>query len=56
MPAIGLTHADETVWSIVAFVRKLPDLQPVAYTAMVHASKEAKQAPEEKVGRGHQHQ
>ena len=33
MPAFGLTHEDGTLWSIVAFVRELPDLQPEAYTA-----------------------
>ncbi len=26
MPAFGVTHTDEQLWSIVAFVEKLPDL------------------------------
>ncbi len=34
MPAWGLTHDDETLWSIVAFLRKLPELTPEKYAAM----------------------
>ena len=31
MPAWGVTHADESIWGLVAFVKKLPDLSPEAY-------------------------
>jgi mono/diheme cytochrome c family protein len=34
MPAWGLTHDDERIWSMVAFVRKLPGLTPAAYHEM----------------------
>ena len=35
MLAFSLMHADEKLWSLVACIGKLPDLQPAAYTAMV---------------------
>ena len=35
MPAWGRTHDDPTIWSIVAFVRKLPDLDAAQYRAIV---------------------
>ena len=31
MPAWGQTHDDATIWSMVAFLKKLPDLSPEAY-------------------------
>lgn len=31
MPAWGTTHSDEIIWSIVAFLRKLPSLSPDQY-------------------------
>jgi len=33
MPAFGETHDDDTIWSIVSFVRRLPDLDPEEYQA-----------------------
>jgi mono/diheme cytochrome c family protein len=35
MPAWGQGHDDATIWSIVAFVTKLPDLSPEAYQEIV---------------------
>jgi mono/diheme cytochrome c family protein len=35
MPAWGRGHDDATIWSIVAFVTKLPDLSPEAYREIV---------------------
>lgn len=34
MPGFGASHGDDEIWSIVAAVRKLPDLDPVAYRAV----------------------
>ncbi|GAC1628472.1 MAG: hypothetical protein NVS9B10_18440 [Nevskia sp.] len=34
MPAWGLTHDDETIWNIVAFLQKLPQLSAAQYAAM----------------------
>ncbi|MGH7890087.1 MAG: c-type cytochrome [Thermodesulfobacteriota bacterium] len=38
MPAFGPTHSDEEVWTIVAFLKHLPDLSPEEYKAMEKAS------------------
>jgi len=38
MPAWGVTHDDELLWDIVAFLRKLPDLSPSDYQAIVKSS------------------
>jgi mono/diheme cytochrome c family protein len=35
MPAWGVTHDDELLWDVVAFVRKLPELTPEQYQALV---------------------
>jgi mono/diheme cytochrome c family protein len=35
MPAWGITHDDELLWDVVAFVRKLPKLTPEQYETMV---------------------
>ena len=40
MPAWGITHDDELLWDVVAFVRKLPELTPEQYETLV------KNAPE----------
>lgn len=48
MPAWGQTHDDPTIWSMVAFVRKLPDLSPAQYRAIV-----AKAPPDEDMDMDH---
>jgi mono/diheme cytochrome c family protein len=35
MPAWGLTHDDPTIWSMVAFLQKLPTLTPAQYKEIV---------------------
>lgn len=42
MPAWGATHDDDTIWSIVAFVHKLPGMTPAQYKDIV-----AKAPPDE---------
>jgi mono/diheme cytochrome c family protein/ketosteroid isomerase-like protein len=37
MPAWGLTHDDERIWSMVAFLRKLPELSPAKYKELLDA-------------------
>jgi len=37
MPAWGATHDDGSIWAIVAFLHKLPELSPEAYRAIVGA-------------------
>jgi mono/diheme cytochrome c family protein len=36
MPAFGDTHDDDTLWSIVAFVRRLPRLGAAGYAKLEH--------------------
>jgi mono/diheme cytochrome c family protein len=40
MPAWGVTHSDEEIWAIVAFLQKLPSLTPEQYKAMTANSAE----------------
>ena len=42
MPAWGASHDDQTIWSIVAFLQKLPELSPAQYKDIV-----AKAPPDE---------
>lgn len=46
MPAFGPTHEDQTIWNIVAFVSRLPDMTPEQY----------RQLEEQTAGSGHQHE
>ena len=53
MPAWGTTHDDPTIWSMVAFLEKLPDMSPAQYRDIV-----AKAPPDEDMhehGGGHSH-
>lgn len=54
MPAWGVNHDDPTIWSMVAFLQKLPDMTPAQYKAIV-----AKAPPDEDMdmddGGGHSH-
>lgn len=38
MPAWGLTHNDELLWDVVAFLRKLPELTSDEYQALVKSA------------------
>jgi mono/diheme cytochrome c family protein len=38
MPAWGVTHDDQSIWGLVAFLRKLPELSPDAYQELVAQS------------------
>ena len=35
MPSFGVTHTDDEIWSIVAFLQRMPKLSPQEYQAMV---------------------
>jgi mono/diheme cytochrome c family protein/ketosteroid isomerase-like protein len=47
MPAWGVTHDDRSIWGMVAFLGKLPELSPEAYRAL---------AAEGESGHSHQHE
>lgn len=51
MPAWGVTHDDASIWSIVAFVRKLNTLTPAQYADMTQNAESA----HEESGHGHVH-
>jgi mono/diheme cytochrome c family protein len=38
MPAWGVTHSDELLWDVVAFLRKLPELSAEEYQALVKSA------------------
>jgi mono/diheme cytochrome c family protein len=38
MPAWGVTHDDEILWDVVAFLQKLPELSPDQYRALVKSA------------------
>ena len=38
MPAWGVTHDDQILWDVVAFLRKLPELTPEQYQALVKSA------------------
>jgi len=47
MPAWGLTHSDDMIWAMVAFVKKLPSLTPDQYRTMIPADAHAEHHMEE---------
>ena len=56
MPAWGVTHEDELLWDVVAFVRKLPELTPEQYEALVkNAPKHEELMQEMEIGGDHEH-
>ena len=59
MPAWGRTHDDITLWSIVAFIGKLPEMTPQAYKEMIREARagEGMASPGDGTGEhgGHQH-
>jgi mono/diheme cytochrome c family protein len=41
MPAWGVTHDDPSIWGLVAFLQKLPDLTPAQYQALAGTERES---------------
>jgi mono/diheme cytochrome c family protein len=44
MPAWGLTHDDDRIWSMVAFLQKLPTLNPAEYRSILAIAKQEESA------------
>ena len=38
MPSFGMTHTDEQLWAMVAFLKQLPKISPEQYAAMLKAA------------------
>jgi ketosteroid isomerase-like protein len=59
MPAWGLTHEDERLWSMVAFLQKLPELSAAEYQEMIESGEghhhEGMEGEEHEHGAEHEH-
>ena len=56
MPAWGVTHDDDLLWDVVAFVRKLPELTPEQYETLVkNAPKHEELMQQMEMGGAHEH-
>ena len=56
MPAWGVTHDDDLLWDVIAFVRKLPELTPEQYETLVkNAPKHEELMQQMELGGEHQH-
>ena len=56
MPAWGVTHNDELLWDVVAFVRKVPEMTPEQYETLVkNAPKHEELMNEMEMGGDHDH-
>lgn len=57
MPAWGSSHDDATIWSLVAFLRKLPDLSPQQYQTLIDKAPPDEKMPGMDMGKhGHAHE
>jgi mono/diheme cytochrome c family protein len=41
MPSFGVTHTDQEIWAIVAFLQKMPKMTPQEYQALAQATAES---------------
>ena len=55
MPAWGVTHGDELLWDVVAFLRKLPKLSPANYQAIIRSAPKSHDEMMEEIGGGDGH-
>jgi mono/diheme cytochrome c family protein len=55
MPSFGVTHTDEEIWAIVAFLQKMPKLTPPEYQAMVRQAGLGEPGAEKADSAGHAH-
>jgi len=54
MPAWGVTHNDEILWDVVAFLRKLPELTPEQYQAFVKSAPKTHDEMMQEMEMGHE--
>jgi mono/diheme cytochrome c family protein len=57
MPAWGVTHDDELLWDVVAFLQKLPELTPDQYQTLVKSAPKShdQMMQDMEMGSGHGH-
>jgi mono/diheme cytochrome c family protein len=56
MPAWGVTHNDELLWDIVAFLRKLPDLTADQYQTLVKSAPKTHDEMMQEMDHDHDHE
>jgi mono/diheme cytochrome c family protein len=56
MPAWGVTHNDELLWDIVAFLRKLPDLTADKYQTLVKSAPKTHDEMMQEMDHDHDHE
>jgi mono/diheme cytochrome c family protein len=56
MPAFGVTHSDEEIWDIVAFVQRMPKLTPQEYQTLVKQAGLGEPGVEEEHEHGEEHE
>ena len=54
MPSWGVTHDDARIWDIVAFIKKLPELTPQQYQALMGPGDESEREGDAKMEMEHQ--
>jgi len=54
MPSFGVTHTDQEIWSIVAFLLKMPKMTPQEYQAMAQAAEAAGEEHHHEEGEAHE--
>lgn len=55
MPAWGVTHDDRSIWAMVAFVQKLPELTPAQYEEMIGQGRVSGHSHGDEEPAGHTH-
>jgi len=53
MPAWGVTHNDELLWDVVAFLRKLPELTADQYQTLVKSTPKTHDEMMQEMDEGH---
>lgn len=55
MPSFGVTHSDQEIWAIVAFLKKMADLSPEEYQKLVDEAGLGEAAAEQAEPHMHEH-
>ena len=56
MPAWGVSHSDEELWNIVAFLRKLPEMSPEEYQQLSMEIRSEREGQSHLNGEEHKHE
>ena len=56
MPAWGVTHSDEILWDVVAFLRKMPELAAEEYQALIKNAPKTHEEMMQQMEKGNRHE